>query len=107
MKTTTEDPSRNVAAVTPGYKKALEWLRTGPKRLLIGGKWVDAISGKTFDTIDPSTEQRLTSVAEADSADVDAAVAAARRAFEATSWTGISPHERTRVLLKIADAVER
>src|SRR5258708_8529027 len=75
--------------------------------MLIGGQWVDARSGKTLEIINPSTEETLTSVAEADSADVDAAVKAARRAFEAPSWTGISPHARTRLLLKIADAIEK
>ncbi|WP_137890294.1 aldehyde dehydrogenase family protein [Ramlibacter sp. 2FC] len=95
------------AAMTPGHRQALEWLRRGPKRLLIGGEWVDAVSGKTFKTIDPATEQTLTEVAEADRADIDAAVAAARRAFEAPSWAGISPHARTRYLLKIADAIEQ
>lgn len=90
----------------PGHQKALEWLRGSPKKLLIGGAWVNAVSGKTFKTIDPATEQTLTEVAEADSADIDAAVKAARRALEAPSWSGISPHERTRYLLKIADAIE-
>ncbi|MDN8007029.1 aldehyde dehydrogenase family protein [Burkholderia multivorans] len=75
--------------------------------MLIGGKWVHAVSGKTFDTINPATEEVLATVAEADSADIDAAVVAARRAFEAPSWAGISPHTRTRYLLKIADAVEQ
>ncbi len=104
--TTTEKTATANPAATPGYQKALAWLRSGPKRLLIGGQWVDARSGKTFEVIDPSTEQSLTSVAEADSADVDAAVLAARRAFEAPSWSGISPHARTRLLLNIAQAVE-
>ena len=93
--------------LSPGHKKALEWLRRGPKRLLIGGEWVEAQSGKTFKTIDPATEQSLVEVAEADLADVNAAVAAARRAFEAPTWSGISPHARTRYLLKIADAIEQ
>ncbi|MCO1367037.1 aldehyde dehydrogenase family protein [Burkholderia multivorans] len=75
--------------------------------MLIGGKWVNAVSGKTFDTINPATEEVLATVAEADSADIAAAVVAARRAFEAPSWAGISPHARTRYLLKIADAVEQ
>src|SRR5258708_25108606 len=75
--------------------------------MLIGGQWVDVRSGKTLEIINPSTEETLTSVPEADSADVDAAVAAARRAFESPSWTGISPHARTRVLLKIADAIDQ
>lgn len=93
--------------VSRGHRKALEWLdSSAPKRMLIDGKWVGAVSGKTFETINPSTEERLALVAEADSADVDAAVNAARRAFESPSWAGISPHARTRYLLKIADAVD-
>jgi acyl-CoA reductase-like NAD-dependent aldehyde dehydrogenase len=89
-----------------GHRKALAWLQSGPKKLLIGGQWVEARSGKTFETLNPSTEQLLVRVAEADSADVDAAVAAARKAFDAPSWSGISPHARTRWLLKIADVIE-
>jgi acyl-CoA reductase-like NAD-dependent aldehyde dehydrogenase len=89
-----------------GYAAAMTWLQSGTRKLLIAGHWVDAVSGKTFDTIDPATEQRLASVAEADAADVDAAVAAARRAFEAPTWSGISPHARARLLLRIADAID-
>ena len=100
-------PARTPMANIPGHRQALAWLDGSAKRMLIGGKWVDAISGKTFQTINPSTEETLASVAEADSADVNTAVAAARRAFEAPTWTGISPHARTRVLLKIADAIEQ
>src|SRR5438477_6974552 len=92
--------------LSPGHRKALEWIRSGPKRLLIGGQWVDAESGKTFDASDPATEQLLTRVAEADSADIDKAVAAARRALEAPTWSGISPHARARYLFKIADAID-
>ena len=88
--------SVSVSAISAGHRKVLEWLESSvPKRMLIGGKWVDAVSGKTFETINPSTEERLALVAEADSADVDAAVTAARRAFESPSWAGISPHART------------
>jgi len=94
------------SALSAGHLKALQWLKSGPKRLLIDGRWVDARSGRTFETINPATEEVLATVAEADSADVDAAVVAARRAFEAPSWSGISPHARTRALLKIADIIE-
>ncbi|MFT3721092.1 aldehyde dehydrogenase family protein [Pseudorhodoferax sp.] len=86
--------------------KALAWINQAPKRLLIGGQWVDAASGKTFESLNPATEQLLCRVAEADSADVDAAVAAARKAFEAPSWAAMSPHARTRALLRIADKIE-
>ena len=44
-----------LAPITPGHQRALDWLNAGPKRMLIGGKWVDAMSGKTFETINPST----------------------------------------------------
>jgi acyl-CoA reductase-like NAD-dependent aldehyde dehydrogenase len=93
--------------VTTGRQRAIEWIQSGPKRLLIGGEWVDARSGKTFDTINPETEQRLACIAEADHADVDAAVIAARRAFVAPNWSGTTPHARTRALLRIADMIER
>ncbi len=55
-------------------------------KLLINGKWVDAASGKTFPTINPSTGEVITQVAEADAADVDKAVAAARTAFDKGPW---------------------
>src|SRR5258708_37022647 len=97
--------SASASAISAGHRKVLEWLESSaPKRMLIGGKWVDAVSGKTFETINPSTEERLAYVAEADSADVDAAVAAARRAFESASSSGSSPQSRTRSPLKIAGA---
>lgn len=95
-----------VSVLVPGQQQALDWIRSGRKKLLIGGNWVDSVSGKTFWTEDPSTEQPLTQVEEADSPDIDKAVAAARSAFEAPSWWAISPHERARYLLRIADAVE-
>jgi aldehyde dehydrogenase (NAD+) len=76
-----------------------------PKRMLIGGEWVEAISGKTFDSINPATGEVLAKVAEGDAEDVNLAVAAARRAFEGT-WSKVKPYERQRLLLKIADLVD-
>ena len=99
--------SPSAPGISADHKRALEWIDAGPKRLLIGGQWVEAVSGKVFETLNPATEERLTLIAEADSADVDAAVAAARRALEAPSWSKISPSGITRSLLKIADAVEQ
>jgi acyl-CoA reductase-like NAD-dependent aldehyde dehydrogenase len=93
--------------ITNAQQSALHWARSGPKQLLIGGQWEAARSGKTFDTINPANEQLLCQLAEGDAVDVDAAVTAARKAFEAPTWSGISPHARTRVLLRIADAIER
>ena len=58
-------------------------------KAFIDGKFVDAKSGKTFETLNPATGQVLAKVAECDAADVDSAVEAARRAFEAGSWSGM------------------
>ena len=71
----------------------------------INGKFVDAISGATFDTINPATGEVLTQVAACDAADVDAAVAAARRAFASGVWSQMDPTARKGVLLKLADLI--
>ncbi len=78
-----------------------------PRKMLIGGKWVDAVSGKTFDTRNPATGEVLAHVAEADSADVDQAVKAARKAFESGPWPEMSPSERGRLLWKLSDLIEK
>jgi len=57
-----------------------------PGKLFIGGKWVDAASGKTFATTNPATGETITMLAEAGEADADAAVAAARAAFTSGPW---------------------
>jgi aldehyde dehydrogenase (NAD+) len=75
------------------------------KRLLINGKWVEARSGKTFGSINPATGAALDELALADADDVNAAVAAARRAFEGP-WSKFRPAERQAVMLKLADLIE-
>jgi aldehyde dehydrogenase (NAD+) len=77
-----------------------------PKRMLIDGRWVEAASGKTFETINPSTGQVLATVAEGDSDDIDRAVEAARRAFNGP-WSKFKPFERQNLLLKLADLVDK
>jgi aldehyde dehydrogenase (NAD+) len=79
---------------------------TGKKRLLIDGKWREAASGKVFETRNPATGELLASVAEGDAADIDLAVAAARRAFEGP-WSRMRPYDRQRILLRFADLVEQ
>jgi betaine-aldehyde dehydrogenase len=78
-----------------------------PRRyqLFIDGQWVDAESGKTFATPNPSTGETLAEVAEADKADVDKAVAAARRAFEG-KWGRMSARDRGRLLYKLSQLIE-
>ena len=82
-----------------------EFLAT-PRKLLIDGRWVAAASGKTFDSIDPATGEVLARVAEGNKADIDAAVKAARRAFESGPWPKMSASERGRIIWKIADLLE-
>jgi aldehyde dehydrogenase (NAD+) len=77
-----------------------------PKRMFIDGRWVEAASGKTFETINPSTGEVLATVAEGDAEDIDRAVTAARRAFGGP-WSRFKPFERQNLLLKLADLVER
>jgi acyl-CoA reductase-like NAD-dependent aldehyde dehydrogenase len=74
-------------------------------QLFIDGKWMDAESGKTFSTPNPSTGGTLADVAEADKADVDKAVAAARRAFEG-KWGSMSARDRGRLLYKLSQLIE-
>ena len=75
------------------------------KLLLIDGKMVPARSGKTFDSINPSTGQALDRLALADAMDVDLAVAAARRAFEGP-WSKFRPAQRQAAMLKLANLIE-
>jgi len=74
-------------------------------KILINNEWVDAVSGKTFPTIDPSTETVITHVAEGDKADVDKAVAAAKKAL--VSWRKYPVTGRGKLLLKLADLLEK
>lgn len=72
-------------------------------RAVINGKRVDAVSGATFDNISPVNGRKLTQVARCDTADVNAAVIAARAAFDDRRWCGKSPGERKKILLKFAE----
>ena len=78
----------------------------GKHQLLINGKWTDAKSGKKFEVFDPATGQVIAAVAEADAADVDGAVRAARNAFESGPWARTSPADRCKLIWKLADLLE-
>ena len=69
--------------------------------LFINGKFVAPKSGKYFDTINPATEKVLAKVAEANEADIDAAVKAARKAYD-TVWSKLSGKERGKYIYRIA-----
>ncbi len=93
------------AAAGARNSAALDFLKK-PKRLLIGGKWVAPKSGKTFETVNPANEEVLALIAEGDKADVDEAVKAARKASDEGRWPSMGPHERARLMFKIAELID-
>ena len=96
----------DVSVTLNGLSSAVKDYISTPRQLLIDGQWVDAQSGKTFAVFDPSTGQQIATVAEADAADVNLAVAAARRAFDDGPWAKMKPAERARLLWKLSDLME-
>ena len=81
-------------------------LAAKPTELFIDGKFVPSLSGETFEVEDPSTAQIFAHSAAGDAADVDLAVKAARRAFEGP-WGKMTPAQRARLMIKLADLIER
>jgi aldehyde dehydrogenase (NAD+) len=81
--------------------------KVSDQKMLIGGKWLDAQSGKTFETLNPADGSVICNVAEGDKADIDLAVKAAREAFEKGPWSRMDAAGRGRLLNKLADAVEK
>lgn len=77
-----------------------------PKQLWIDGQFVEAQSGRTFESFNPSTGALLATMAEGDAADIDLAVAAARRAFEGP-WSKFTPAERQNAMLRLADLMDQ
>jgi len=88
-------------------KQALEWLERHGRTfgLFVGGRWTKSKNGDGFDVINPATTASLARVTQAGAADVDAAVAAARKAFPA--WSALSGHARARHLYALARAVQK
>ena len=76
-------------------------------KMLIDGGWVDSVSGRTFETINPATGGVITRVVEGGKDDVNRAVAAARKAFEGGPWKKMTARERGRLLYKLADLIEQ
>jgi len=78
-----------------------------PGKLFIGGRWVDAASGKTFPTVNPATGETLTLIAEGDERDAAAAVEAAHKAFDSGPWPEMSASDRAKILWKIGDLIDK
>ncbi|HEX4968801.1 MAG TPA: aldehyde dehydrogenase family protein, partial [Nitrospiraceae bacterium] len=89
----------------PTHQQVLTFV-SKPRKMLIGGKWLEAASGKTFPTYNPATGEILAHVAEGNGTDVDMAVTAARNAFEGGPWRRLTASERGRLIWKLADLLE-
>src|SRR5438046_9328516 len=94
-------------ATAPKPSRAVKAPQVKEQPLLIGGKWLDSVSGKTFETLNPATGAVICQVAEGDKADVDLAVKAARKAFEEGPWKKMNASDRGRLLNKLADPIEQ
>ncbi|RKF19394.1 aldehyde dehydrogenase family protein [Altericroceibacterium spongiae] len=95
-----EDLNSRVEALKAQWSKA-------PAKMLIGGEWRESQSGETFTTENPADGTILSEVAAAGQADIDAAVAAARKAFETGPWPQMKPDQRAKLLLNLADLMEK
>jgi aldehyde dehydrogenase (NAD+) len=91
-----------VAEPRPATRKP----RIQQTQCFVNGQWRPSVSGKTFDTINPATEEVIAAVAEGDAADVDLAVKAARQAFEEGEWSRMDARDRGRLMNKLADLIE-
>ena len=91
--------------MTVTLDRNVEAFVAAPRQLFIDGQWVDAASGRTFETPNPATGETLARVAEGDAEDIDRAVRAARRAFEDGPWGRMTPSERGRIIWRIGDLI--
>lgn len=92
----------NVSQLKPKVEEFLS-KTTG---LYINGSYVESVSGKTFETLNPATEEVLTNVSEANEKDIDLAVEAAHKAFHEGPWTKLTTAERSHLMYKFADLIE-
>lgn len=76
-------------------------------RLLVGGDWISASGGEPISVINPADGKAICEIGEASAGDVDKAVAAARKAFESGPWPAMKPGERSLLMMRLADAMER
>lgn len=84
-----------------------EFLEQSPIRMFIGGRWVEAADGTTFETLDPGDGTSLAVVAEGKAADIDRAVSAAQKAFRESEWARMPANDRAVFLHRLADLVDK
>ena len=83
------------------------WIEPGPRPMLIGGEWRTGDGGRAFTVTSPFTNEPLTTVSEASASDVDAAVGAARAAFDSGPWPRMTPNQRAEIMARIGRLIER
>src|SRR5271170_3744838 len=91
--------------MTVTVDRSVEDFITTPRQLFIDGEWVDAASGRTFETPNPATGETLATVAEGDAEDIKRAVKAARRAFDDGPWSRMTPSDRGRIIWRIGELI--
>jgi phenylacetaldehyde dehydrogenase len=91
---------------TPQMHSRVQEFVGKPRKMFIGGKWVEAASGKTFPSYNPATGEIMAKVAEGDREDIDRAVKAARKAFGSGPWPAMSASERGRLIWRLGDLLE-
>jgi phenylacetaldehyde dehydrogenase len=91
-------------AIAVPVAEATRRFTSQPRQLLIGGEWVDAADGESFETLDPGTGEVLTTVAHGKAEDIDRAVRAARRALNGP-WSTMTPSERGRAIHRLGDLI--
>jgi acyl-CoA reductase-like NAD-dependent aldehyde dehydrogenase len=74
--------------------------------IFVAGKWQAPTTGETYRPVNPANEEPLTPVAKGDERDIDAAVRAARKAFDEGPWPRMSPHERGRIVWKLGELIQ-
>jgi phenylacetaldehyde dehydrogenase len=92
--------------VAPGVLRKAHEFVSRSRKMLINGKWQDAASGKTFEVFNPATGEVIANVPAGDKADVDAAVKAARAAFDSGPWRSMTPSDRGKLIWKLADLID-
>ena len=84
-----------------------EFLAPQPLKMYIGGRWTESVSGEIFETRDPGEGKALANISAGDEADVNAAVAAAQKAFRTTDWATMPVNERAVILHRLADLIDK
>ncbi len=97
----------NIAIAKPKLGRDSKAFLAKKHRMFIDGKWVEAKSGQTFPVEDPATQETIGQVPAGDKADIDLAVAAARRAFEGKAWSRMLPADRAKLVWRIGDLLEK